>query len=84
MAIGQESDHQALNEVFLADDAAVDLRHQGRQEGTGLLHGSIQGGHSGIHCQDGWHNSWPMGKPHCEWIRPKSTGLRLGFGRIYR
>src|SRR5687768_3611938 len=49
MAIGQQADHQAFDQVFLADDDLVDFGEKGPHKRTGALDFFIKGADSGAH-----------------------------------
>ena len=43
MSVGQQADNEAFGELFLANDAPLDLGEERVEEGAGLLHGGVEG-----------------------------------------
>ena len=52
MAVGEESNNEPLDQIFLADDDLVDFIEQRLHEGAGLLHLGVDSTDAGIHFRD--------------------------------
>ena len=63
MAVGEQSDGEALDEVFLTDDDLVQLGEERGDEGGGFLDFFVDGGDAGVHVGQ-------MLPGKCQWRKP--------------